>query len=471
LNYIFLFLCQFFLFKFLYPFPSFFSDSNSYISAAASHLGANIWPVGYSKFLLLFHNITHSSTALTLFQYILFELIALYFYRTILFFFSPTRLSAVVLQIFLFFNPLNLFLANLISSDGPFAALSLLWLTTLIWLIYKPSFAHLIILTAVCFIAFTFRYNAMYYPIISAPIFIFSNKSLWFKLIGVLSPPLLILPFILYTSNAAKEMSGTSQFPPILGGWQWANNALYIREYINEDSTHFPSAEISELDQLARDFYRRVPQANRELRSYVGNYFIREPRSPLKLYMAMHYGDDTSNYGVTAWAKSAPLFKDYGLYLIKKHPIPFATYFMIPNSKNYLIPPLEKLKVFNIGSRHISKNAAIWFDYPSQNVSAASITLQGYLLAFYPYLFFLLNVWFVFNLIVLLKNIRGLRPNLRRHQTMLLLIVLVVLNAAFSIFANIVVFRYQIFPLYTLLLINLLAAEFIQQNNKKLTTP
>ena len=45
-------LLQFIVFKLLYPFPDFFSDSYSYMEAAALHMDVNIWPIGYSKFLL-----------------------------------------------------------------------------------------------------------------------------------------------------------------------------------------------------------------------------------------------------------------------------------------------------------------------------------------------------------------------------------------------------------------------------------
>jgi hypothetical protein len=461
IQYLLLMLCEWIVFKFLYPYPSFFSDSYSYIHAADWNLGANIWPIGYSRFLYYFHAITHSAAALTLFQYLSFELVALYFYRTILFFFSPTKFTRVTLSILLFFNPLNLYLANFVSSDGLFAALSLFWLTTLIWLIYRPTIAHLLILSAVFFTAFTFRYNAMYYPLISAPVFLISKKALWFKWLGLLLSPMLILPFILYTSNAAKEMSGTPQFPPILGGWQWANNALYMREYINDDTSRFPNAKMAELDLIAKDFYHRVPAKDRQLSSYVGNFFIIDTRAPLKQYMHRHYAGDTSYGGVGAWAKPAPLFKEYGTYLIKKHPIPFLQHYILLNTKNYFIPPLEKLKVYNLGTFYIAPIAMQWFDFPGQTADVISLTFQGYLLGFYPVFFLILNALFAWTLIAFFRQ-KGFQITGKEFAYLIGIVsALVIINAAFSIFANIVVFRYQIFPFYTLVLIVLLLTDFI----------
>src|SRR6266540_7479840 len=60
---------QFVIFKIMYPFADFFSDSYSYIFAAYANLDVSIWPIGYSKFFRVFHFVTHSDSALITFQY------------------------------------------------------------------------------------------------------------------------------------------------------------------------------------------------------------------------------------------------------------------------------------------------------------------------------------------------------------------------------------------------------------------
>jgi len=470
-QYLLLMICEFLIFKFFYPFPSFFSDSYSYIYAADSYLGANIWPIGYSRFLYYFHLITHSASVLILFQYLFFEVVALYFYRTVIFLLSPTKFTRVILSVFLFFNPLILYLANFVSSDGLFAALSLLWLTTLIWLIYHPNVNHLLILSITCFIAFTFRYNALYYPLVSVPVFFLSKNKIWFKLSGLVLSPMLILPFILYTSNAAKQMSGSAQFPPILGGWQWANNALYMREYIQRDTSQFPTQQMFELDQLARDFYQKVPPKDRNLSSYAGNFFIIDQRAPLKQYMGRHYGRDSSYGGVAAWAKSAPLFKEYGIYLIKKYPLPFLQHYILLNAKKYFFPPLEKFKIFNLGSYYIWPTGVQWFNFSSPVADVSSFTFQGYLLGFYPVFFFILNLFFAGITLIFIRR-KGFQMTDKQFSlTVGIISVLVIANASFSIFANIIVFRYQVFPMFTLLLIGLLLTDFNFLKRKQVPQP
>jgi hypothetical protein len=305
----------------------------------------------------------------------------------------------------------------------------------------------------------------MYYPLITIPAFLLAKRTLKFRISGIILGPLLVTPFIIYSSNEAKKISGVSQFPPILGGWQWANNALYMREYIQEDSTQFPNSEMAELDKLARKYYRIVPPANRELTSYVGNFFIKEWDAPLKIYMKRHY-KDTLYDGVAAWAKVAPLFGNYGLFLIKRHPLPFIRHYIIVNSKNYFIPPLEKLEIYNLGEDQMSPRAARWFDYPNLRVKVVSKTFHGYLLAGYPLFFLLLNVCFVWNLFIFIK--KRIYKNTETNFLAAISIIssLIILNAAFSILANIVVFRYQIFPMITLLAIVLILNDQFDEMRK-----
>jgi len=462
-----LLLIQWAIFKVLYPYPSFFSDSYSYIYAAYARMDVNLWPIGYSRFLFLFHKITHSPTALTSFQFLFLGIVSLYLYHTLVFFLHLGKVSRIVIMTILFFDPLNLYLSNFISSDGLFAALSLLWLTESLWIIYRPNFYHLIALTLACFIAFTFRYNAMIYPLISLPMFLFVKHNVSFKLTGAIIGPTLIILFITFSSSAAQKMSGTPQFPPILGGWQWANNALYMREFIVEDSTKFPNAQLAELDRLARDFYREVPLQYRDLPNHVGNFFIQAPYAPLKQYMGLHFGSDNTYGGMAAWAKAAPVFKQYGIYLIKRHPTSYFQHYLLLNTKNYLMPPLEKLSIYNLGEDNISNVGKKWFDYPNNKVNAVSKTVQGDILIAHPLIFLFLNLFFVGQIFFFIKSRAFTRSEQRFRAVIGLLTSLIILNAGFSIFANIICFRYQVFPMIVLTVASLLFAESNQLDISK----
>lgn len=449
-------------FKLFYPFPDFFGDSYNYIFAASHNLDVNIWPIGYSKFLQAFHGITNSAFLLVLFQYFSLEAAYFHLYQTIVRCCPTGRRARILILFFFFFNPLNLYVSNYVSSEPLFLALSLVWLTELLYTIYKPSWLHLIILSVAFLIAFTFRYNAMYYPLIAVVGFLISKQPIVQKIIGIVLGPLLIIPFIMFSSNAAKQLSGVSQFPPIYGGWQWGNNALYFREYIQEDSNAFPTPQTAELDRIARNYFRTVPPEDRDLAPYVGNFFIQQREGPLRQYQLKHF---KSSESIEAWAKAAPMFKDYGIWLIKRHPLAFGRYYLLLNTKNYFFPPLEKLEIYNLDEDNVGQSIANWFGFNSTKITTIfPRNFQGTFLFFYPYLFFFLNFYFCWSLFFYIKQ-KGFRKCPRPFAIVITLITLLLLtNFGFSIFANIIAFRYQLFPMSVLFTFALILDNYIKEH-------
>lgn len=456
-----LMLLEFIIFKICYPYPDFFSDSYSYIGAAQHHQDVNIWPIGYSRFLALFHWFTYSGKALIFFQYFFFAFSALYFYLTITYFFPLGKTSKRMLCVFLFFNPLFLYTANYVTSDILFISMSTIWLTQLIWILQRPSLYQVFVQAGLVFIMFTFRYNAMIYPFIAACVFLLSKQRVWIKTLGIILAPILITPFILWSSNAAKKLTGTTQFPPILGGWQWGNNALYMRGFIEEDSTAFPTPQTAELDRIARQYFSLPSRPQDQLAGYVANFFIRQPEAPLKQYMSKHFQPVHHLEYVAAWGKSAVVFDQYGKFLIKRHPLAFARYYLLVNSKNYFIPPLEKLEVYNLGEDYMWDNAQDWFHYNKPSMWCISKELQGTILAPFPLFFLLLNIYYAFSLFLFYRR-NGIRSagNVARF-TILIIFIFLLTNAAFSIFANIIVIRYQIFPMLVILTFSLLQMDYV----------
>jgi hypothetical protein len=451
---------EFVLFKLLYPFPDFFSDSYSYIYAAVIHSDVNIWPIGYSKFLQWFPWITRSHLGLVAFQYYFLELSAAYLFFTLQYFHPLRWVLRNALVVFLFFNPLLLYIANYVTSDALFISISLLWFTQLIWIMQKPRPQQVIIQGILLLLAFTIRYNAMYYPVIAAFAFLISRHRTWAKVAGLLIGPLLILPFILHSRTAAKELTGTAQFP-LLGGWQWGNNALYMREFVEVDSNAFPSTETAALDRIARNFFRTVPPDQRDLPNYVANYFIRQGNSPLKIYLHQKYPTRSEFGNLVAWGKASPVFGEYGKFIIKQSPFAFARHYLLVNTKNYLLPPLEKLELYNLGADSIWHRGQSWFELPTPKIRVANKYMQGALLLPFPLLFLLLNVFFGIVLVQLLRRQRFEAGGPGFAQIILMVTAFFILNFAFSVFANIIVIRYQVLPMILLATFSLLSLEYL----------
>ncbi len=456
-------LLEFAIFKILYPFPDFFSDSYSYIRAAYFHFDVNIWPIGYSRFLALFHRwISHSGSALITFQYLAWCFSALYFYFTIAYFYPTGKNTRIFLNLFLFLNPLFFYTTNYVTSDILFISMSTVWLTLLIWILNRPNIYHIFIQALLMFVMFTFRYNAMLYPLIAAGVILFSKMRPWVKAAGVLLGPALIIPFIIWSAQAARVMTGKAQFPPILGGWQWGNNALYFRGFIQEDSTAFPTPQTAELDAIARRFFSLPYRPQDQLADEVANFFFRHPEAPLKQYMSRHYKPQNEYEGVAAWGKSAVVFDQYGKFLIKRHPWAYARYYLLVNSKNYFIPPLEKLEIYNLGEDSMWVEGQYWLGYPSPKVWSISKELQGTVLALFPVSFLVLNLYYAIALFLFIRR-GGLQKASRVVRLTIGTITLfLVLNAGFSIFANIVVIRYEIFPMLVFLAFAMLLTDYVE---------
>src|SRR5580692_5235601 len=61
------------LFKCCYPYADFFTDSYTYIQAAADRDAISFRPVGYSLFLRLVHGVSRSDTVLVTIQFLLVQ--------------------------------------------------------------------------------------------------------------------------------------------------------------------------------------------------------------------------------------------------------------------------------------------------------------------------------------------------------------------------------------------------------------
>jgi len=282
------------------------------------------------------------------------------------------------------------------------------------------------------------------------------------KLAGIGLPLMLIIPFIIHTRNVAYQMTGTRQFS-LFTGWRLANNALYMYEY--SDTTKNLSETGKELDKLSIWFYGIVPKDFRDdyLLTNPGNFFIQHPLSPLKLYTRSHYAINDDYSSVIAWGKASPIFEEFGKYLIKNNPTAYFHAFMIPNTRNYFLPHLEKLEIYNLGQDAVDSIAKDWFHYKSTKVVVASKKAQGVILYIFPYLFLILNFYLFTYLIVLWlwEKYKLLSP-----ESMRLLLVaggLLIANFLFCVSATIIVFRYQFFPMLISLPLTLLLREWLKQ--------
>jgi hypothetical protein len=343
-----------------------------------------------------------------------------------------------------------------------FLALSLLWFTELLWILQKPNVYHIIVQGLLLFACFTVRNNAYIYPLVTIVAFALARLRLWTKVAGVALGVLLIIPFVIHTRDAAYKMTGTKMFS-FFTGWQLANNALYMYEYA--DTSKQLSAAARELDTLSMLFYSVVPKNFRSdyLLTNPGNFFIQHPDGPLKRYVVKHYRITNDYNNVLAWGKASVLFEEFGKYLITHNKSAYFYEFILPNTRNYFAPHLEKLQVYNIGQRKIDFAAQDWFHYRSNKVYTVSLTAQGTILFIFPYLFLMINAYWLMSVLIFWLQEKHKITDLFYNQNILLVASFFIANLLFSVFATIIVMRYQVFPMIICTTASLLMTEWIDK--------
>lgn len=457
-----LIMIQLVIFKYFYPFAGFINgDSYVYLETAYHNFSINTYPIGYSKFLRLFSVFSKSDTLLVSFQYILLQGSSLYFYLTILHFYNPNRAIRVILFIFLILNPVSLYLANYVSSDSFFLGLSLIWFTQLIWICHNPTNRTIFINAIVLFILFTVRYNALYYPIIQGISLLIVRQKLWIKGAGMALSLILIGCFIQFTSAKYQKLTGVYQFTPFTG-WQMANNAMYAYRYVDSANVKHVPKRFQKIDKMVRTYFdtTRDVRKNPQEMLMASTVYMWAPNSPLSIYMNDQSKGDSSATDLKKWARTAPLMKDYGSFLIQQYPHQFIRYYLIPNALKYYAPPVEFLESYSTGVDSVSQIAEVWFDYPSNKIKTRFKDFKVNTLKFFPILTGTMNVVLLFGIISFFL-LRGDREFPSLKLGVILVTSLWIVNFGFSVFASPIALRFQLFPIIVSTSFALLLIDFL----------
>jgi hypothetical protein len=456
---------QFVVFKQLYPSADYFQDSYSFLENARKLDGFAIWPIGYSRFLYGVHLITHSDTAVVGLQYLLQTGAVLLLFFTVRYWHPFGASASTPLFIVLFFTPLSLYISNYIASDSLFVTLSLLWFTQLLWIIHRPRTWYIWTHALVLFLAFTVRYQAMYYPLISLAAFVISRYPLKIKLIGVALPAIFVASFVIWTRAQAYALTGVPLFT-VQSGWNLASNAMYMYPYIDVDSSKIP-AEARTVGRMTRIYFDTVPAHLKEISPRVVRGFYLAT-GPLKDYSMLYHKAHPESTMLDDWTAAAPTLATFGKHLILQHPVAYTQYFILPNTLQYFIPPEEYLDLFNQGRTRVDPAAKEWFDLETADVKPASWALQGYLFSGYARLFLIVCLAFPAGFIWFIRQGKTKTdPVTLRSMTLVSVLWLTVLG--FSVLAGPITLRYLIFPLLVFILFSTLLLLLWMQSED--TTP
>lgn len=437
----------FYIFKYYYPFPNFLPDSYSYLDAAKQNVNVNMWPVGYSKFLRFISVFNHTGAGLFFIQYVILESSILFFLLTIRYLLNADKWTIRILAILLVLNPFWLYVSNFVSSDALFASMSLLWLTTLIWIIYQPNKDLYLVHGLILFFVFSIRYNALYYPLITAAIVLLNRATVKQKLLHLALAGLPVLIFFTYTISIYQQKTNTLQFSPF-GGWQMASNALYMYAHVSPKVKEPAPQRLKPLHAITVKHMDSLNHVSRLKRpdNDLGIYYLWDEKAPLKSYMATKYAKDSTTPYLRRWVKMAPIFSQYGTWLIKQYPVEYSKYYIWPNLINYYAPNPEFLGTYNMGADSVDAGAVEWFGYKTNKVYGPTKDKSISVTKILPPMLAIINIFFFTGLFGFLF-LEGFKEASTKYRKVLYLFITVWLfNLGFSVLASPIVLRYQVFP-------------------------
>ncbi|OQP59689.1 hypothetical protein A3860_36585 [Niastella vici] len=463
---------QFIVFKYQFPFANFlYDDSFQYLEDATSNPVISIHPVGYARFLRLISIFTYSDTILAATQYLLLQASGLFLLFTLFYFHKLGKWLQYSLIIFIVINPLFLQLANLVSRDAFFASLSMSWLALMLWIIHKPSTKNIIWHTLVVFIAFTVRYQAIIYLFIAVMAFILSNIPLRKKLAGASAGILLCALLFCYQGFQFKKIAGHWQPAPLFG-WLLANNAIYMYKHIPYNERKLVDIQYKALDKTVR----RYLNSTMNVKFYpweineADDVYLWQLNSPLLKYADTSFKrvNDSLASQQKKWATMANYYEAYGIYLIRKYPVQYLSYYAGQGAKKYFFPPVEYLEIYNNGVMNIPDRAKNWFRYKSNKIMFRGGNNIAPFISLYSYLNSIMNTIFLFGLLYYFI-LKGWQQYKTFHKTLLFTGSLWITHALFTILLTTSALRLNIFPLIlstimTLTLVDWML-EFIKQAN------
>jgi len=385
-----IFVAIFLLLKLCFPLPDFFNDSFTYLYDAVNKPDISYRPLGYSNFLSIIHIISTNGNFAVFIQYLLF------FISTLFCFFScdylygfPPKLRLVVFYLALI-NPILIFQTNLISSDSLFCSLTVTWFTLCLWIIKRNTYPLLLLQAALLLVCFHVRYTAIFYPAVAAIVFLFSKGRMLYKVVGIILS-ITVVYFYVERQKAISEDHFNIRVFSGFSGWQMANNVLCYYKKIDVDPKDLPDLDTRNIDRLVKKFIDKM-----YVEDYVGTQYMWDKNSPLKLYVYVRETDRQKSYFSQWYSASKPL-GDYGWAIIKRNPLAYVRYFIIPNTKNYFLPDQEALSNYNYYSLKISPDTKDWFGYDFERLYCRFPDLQQNIMFLYPEISFALNV---FNIVI-----------------------------------------------------------------------
>jgi len=322
--------------RWYFPQPFFFPDSEAYLLSAISG-EMNVWrPIGYSLFLRLLHALNPSLNFVFVGSLTLHALTSLFFLLSARYLLGFGQRTFYALLAVAAASPSLLYLSNFLMSDGLFTSLTLLWLTLGWWTIARPLHwlplaGHLLCLAAL----YAVRYTGMFYVPVSVCMLFLSLRNVEGKRARSVAYLLLLLPMPavgLMHGRLKAEYSqrfGVATLAPF-GGWQWLCNASALVPDVRDlDIRRIHGAAEQDLHRFLLTF----PDSVYSICNALTTAQMWRNDLPLKQYLYRQMRQTGQPYP-QSFARAGEVFGSYGRQLALLQPLAFARRFLWPSFLN-----------------------------------------------------------------------------------------------------------------------------------------
>jgi hypothetical protein len=216
--------------------------------------------------------------------------------------------------------------------------------------------------------------------------------------------------------------------------------------HVPPDSTKPVPAQFKKLHGITIKHMDSLRHVKQRPDDKLGIYYLWNEKAPLKMYMAQKYKKDSTTSNLKRWSSVAPLYGNYGFWLIRQYPADFAHYYLWPNLINYYSPAVEFLDIDNMGKDSVDQMAVVWFGYKTPKVTSLSKDRKILLTAIFPPMLAVINIIFFMSFIcfLLLGGFARISPYYKK--VLLVMLLVWISNLVFSVVASPIVLRYQAFP-------------------------
>jgi hypothetical protein len=438
--FIFVYVLLFFLLSFTYPYPALTADSGNYVVSAKTMTINGFRPMGYSWFINFFHLFSTKISTIFLGQFLINMLAQVTFIFSVKYLFQLKKIPYYTFSVLFVLSPSILFCTNYLMSDSIFNSLTIIYLTTALWIIKKPNGLNITLHLILLYFVINVRYAALFYPILSVGIFLLHIKKHKVYTIAAILPILISFHIFYSGKSEVNKVYGINEFSGF-SGWATANNAVAIIPYIDLKPNDIEDKEIKFFHQVMTSYPDSI-YAHKHINA---TDFMWKRAFPGK--EILKYTIETQKYSYTkSWIYLGQKYKKYALFLIKRYPLQYFKYYLFPNFKqlfySYKIPHVKKFTSNKLYDSYFNLKSEK-YDYQYSFIHKFNPIRK----LFIPIL------WFIFLLAVIILFVKRKLILTESKNLILFLLLFIIFYAGFSIIAHpINNFRYLI-PIYSIQLL------------------